>query len=40
MDGGHEETSERDGEDPLGSVEPEVMSDPSDGSAAEGALDD
>ena len=40
MDGGHEETSDRDGEDRLESVEPEVVNGPSAGSDDEGALDD
>ena len=40
MDGGHEETSDRDGEDRLQSVEPEVVNGPSVGSDDEGALDD
>jgi hypothetical protein len=40
MDGGHEETSDRDGEDRLESVEPEVVNGPSADSDDEGALDD
>lgn len=40
MDSGHDEMSDRGSEDPLESVEPEVVSDPSEGMADEGPLDD